>query len=259
MVFLGTRPVGYPRYHILGRETFLTPVTWKDGWPIVGNNSTVDLEMEGPLSTPQTWDSVEPLRNDFNDPELGLHWNWLRNPVLENYSTSKNPGWLRLMGTEATLDDKASPTFLGRRQRLFNCRVSTLLDFTPQAENEEAGLVVLADNRHHYEIGITQKAGQRSVIVRCRIGTLQAILAHQPISDGFITLNIVADKSWYSFSYSVGGEPLKELAKGETRYLCTEAGAAVFTSTYFGMYASGNGKPCLTPADFDFFQIEMDH
>jgi alpha-N-arabinofuranosidase len=259
MVFLGTRPVGYPRYHILGRETFLAPVTWEDGWPIVGNNGTVDMEMEGPLSTPHAWDSVEPLCDDFNDPELGLHWNYLRNPVLEKYSTSKNPGWLRLMGTEATLDDKASPTFLGRRQCHFNCRVSTLLDFTPQAENEEAGLVVLADNRHHYEIGITQEAGQRFVFVRRRIGTLQAVVAQQPIPDGLVTLNIAADESWYTVNYSVDAEPHKELAKGETRYLCTEAGAAVFTSTYFGMYASGNGKPCRTPADFDFFEIEMDH
>ncbi len=66
MVFLGTRPVGYPRYHILGRETFLAPVTWEAGWPIVGNNGTVELEMDGPLPTPDPWDENEPLCDDFD-------------------------------------------------------------------------------------------------------------------------------------------------------------------------------------------------
>ncbi len=37
MVLLGTRPKGwFPQFHVLGRETFLTPVEWVDGWPRVG-------------------------------------------------------------------------------------------------------------------------------------------------------------------------------------------------------------------------------
>ena len=35
MVLLGTRPRGItPGYHVLGRETFLVPVDWVDGWPV---------------------------------------------------------------------------------------------------------------------------------------------------------------------------------------------------------------------------------
>jgi alpha-N-arabinofuranosidase len=213
--------------------------------------------MDGPLPEPHPWEENEPLRDDFDQADLGLHWNWLRNPSLERYSTTDRPGWLRLIGSEVTLDDQASPSFLGWRQRHFQCLVSTLVDFNPLAENEEAGLVVLGDNRHHYEIGITRQAGERSVFVRRKIGTLQVVVAQQPIPDGLVRLSISADQSWYVFGYAVGSNPFTELAKGETRYLCTEAGAAVFTSTYFGLYASGNGKPCLTPADFDYFAIEV--
>jgi len=257
MVFLGTRPVGYPRYHILGRETFLTPVIWEAGWPIVGDNGTVDLEMDGPLPNPDPWQENEPMRDDFDQPALGLHWNWVRNPSLERYSTTERPGWLRLMGSDATLNDEASTTFLGRRQRHFKCRVTTRVDFNPLAENEEAGLVVLGDNHHHYEIGITLKAGERIAFVRRKIGTLQATVAQQPIPNGLVTLSIAAHETWYTFSCAIGDDPLTELAKGETRYLCTEAGAAVFTSTYFGVYATGSGKPCRTPADFDYFDVEI--
>jgi len=36
MVLLGIRPKGqWPPFHVLGRETFLVPVRWVDGWPIV--------------------------------------------------------------------------------------------------------------------------------------------------------------------------------------------------------------------------------
>ncbi len=256
IVFLGTRPVGYPRYHILGRETFLAPVQWADGWPIVGNDGTVEIEMDAPLPSAHPWDEVEPLVDTFDTSDFGFHWNWLRNPSLSGYSISARPGWLRLLGMEVTLNAEASPTFLGRRQRHFKCCATTQVDFNPRAENEEAGLVVLGDNRHHYEIGLTRKAGQRIIFVRRKIGSLQAIVAQQPIPDGLVTLSIETDEAWYSFSFSVGDIPLTELAKGETRYLCTEAGAAMFTGVYFGIYATGNGEICQTPADFDRFEIE---
>jgi xylan 1,4-beta-xylosidase len=36
-VHLGVRPRGQtPHYHVIGRETFLAPVTWAGGWPVVG-------------------------------------------------------------------------------------------------------------------------------------------------------------------------------------------------------------------------------
>ena len=41
MVFLGFRPQA-GRFHHLGRETFLAPVTWSaDGWPVVNENGDV--------------------------------------------------------------------------------------------------------------------------------------------------------------------------------------------------------------------------
>ena len=38
MVLLGVRPKGIgPGFHTLGRETFLVPVRWEDGWPVPGD------------------------------------------------------------------------------------------------------------------------------------------------------------------------------------------------------------------------------
>jgi alpha-N-arabinofuranosidase len=257
IVFLGTRPWGYPRYHILGRETFLAPVMWQDQWPIIGNSGTVELEMEASLPDPQPWDMTEPLLDEFDTGTLGMHWNWVRNPIKEHYSLSSRPGWLRLSGTAITLDEEASPTFIGRRQRHIKCRFTTKTEFNPQEEHEEAGLVAFADNRHHYEIAVSFKNNERVILVRRRIGTLQAIVALESIPNGQLQLAIECDPTWYTFRYATKEQPWKALAKGETRYLCTEAGAAMFTGVYFGMYATGNGKACTTPADFDWCQYKV--
>jgi len=254
MVFLAFRPVGYPPCYHLGRETCLAPVTWTtDGWPVVNSNGKVALEMQGPILPTHTWLS-EPIRDDFDSPHLRLCWNYLRNPHLEDYSLEERPGWLVLKGTATGLNQNASPTWLGRRQGHFDCHVSALLDFNPQGNNEEAGLVIWMNERHHYEIAITRMEADRCLIVRRRIGRLSAIVASQPIRPGLVTLEISADPNLYHFSYQVGAGPSISLpeADGETRYLSTEVGG-MFTGVYFALYATGNGQPCQSPAAFDWF------
>ena len=51
LVFLGIRRFSHALLHNLGRETFLAPVKWEDGWPVVGynGNGTIELVMDAPL------------------------------------------------------------------------------------------------------------------------------------------------------------------------------------------------------------------
>ena len=115
VVFLGIRPNGYPPCYHLGRETFLAPVTWaEDGFPVMGDNGRISLEMETSL-TPHAA-TKQPVRDDFNSAKLALDWDYLRNPDLERYSLDGRAGHLRLRGGAPGLDDLASPTWVGRRQ-----------------------------------------------------------------------------------------------------------------------------------------------
>ena len=59
------------------------------------------------------------------------------------------------------LDEAAALSWVGRRQEHFDLRVSTRLEFNPRAENEEAGRVIGMNERHHAEIFLTRRAGQR--------------------------------------------------------------------------------------------------
>src|SRR5690606_2672994 len=119
MVLLGIRPWDGAHHH-LGRETFLTPITWdREGWPVVS-----ELAL-GPSDARR-------FRDDFEEPTLRFEWNFVRNPARVNYSLSERRGFLRLRGAEASADDEAAFTFVGRCQQHYRCEVSTKLDFEPR-------------------------------------------------------------------------------------------------------------------------------
>ena len=114
--------------HNLGRETFLTPVTWtQDGWPVVRNGGLMQLEAEGDLPHPET---VEPVSDDLHCDFAGMdklppEFNYLRNPVAENYRLD---GALSLTGTVLRLSTpNTTPTFTGIRQTQFiSCTTAVL-------------------------------------------------------------------------------------------------------------------------------------
>ena len=70
--FFPLNTVNIAKLIYLGRETFLVPVTWEDGWPIINGGQKVALDSAGPglyqLEHPSAW------RDDFSKPELSLGW-----------------------------------------------------------------------------------------------------------------------------------------------------------------------------------------
>jgi len=84
----------------VGRTTFLSPVTWQDGWPYFG--------LPGNLGrSPRTWlkpavtAKVEPTatyqrNDDFSGAKLLPVWQWNHVPVTAKWSLTEKPGTLRL-------------------------------------------------------------------------------------------------------------------------------------------------------------------
>lgn len=256
MVFLAFRVARqYSGWHHLGRETFLAPVTWDaNGWFTVNGDGTIS-ETIAVNTLPEQVLEAEPTRDDFVIPTLNLCWNFLRNPYSDDWSLTDRSGWLRLNGSAVTLDDADSPAFVGRRQQHLACRVTVGLDFEPKTAGDEAGLTILMNNSHHYEIAVGFQNGTRCVFVRRRIGDLAAVVAQETIDAGLIELQIESDLDRYIFSYRLHGQPFREMAAGANRYLSSEV-AGGFTGVYFGMYATGNGKRAASQADFDWFDYQ---
>lgn len=256
LVFLGIRKHGgHPGWHHLGRETFLAPVTWEDGWPIVNDDEPIEREMAVPgteLERDRDDESDRPwgTETSFDGDELGREWNYRYPPAEERYVLEDDG--LTLRGGPASLDDRDA-TFVGRRQQHFDCEVTTRLTFDP-ADGDEAGLAAIYDESHHYEVGVTRRDGKRRAVCRLTVGGVSEIVGETDLSGGTeapITLVLEATQDRYRFGVEAN-ETRNELGTAATRYLATEV-AGGFTGVYVGLYATGRGTTCESPARFDSF------
>ena len=251
MVLLGVRPHGRtPGWHVLGRETFLAPVRWVEGWPVVGELSPVMPAPPWPLQQ----GAVEPARDDFDLSELHPRWVSLRHRPAQHYTTKERAGWLTLRADEGSLDglDGLDVTFVGRRQQHLSCRVRALID---PAEGR-GGLAVRLDEQHHYEI----ETSVGEVRVLARIGPLRTVVAERPVSGYPLVLRIqveatqvVSDACGGPDTLTLGveepGGTFAALAALDGRYLSTEV-AGGFTGRVIGMYATAG------TVHFDWFDYE---
>jgi xylan 1,4-beta-xylosidase len=225
MVLLGIRPRGgFPGYHVLGRETFLTEVTWQDGWPVPAPVSPGD-DVTGVVE-----------RDEFDGAPLAPQWLSIRDRPPNAYSISDRPGWLTLRASGGSLDDR-SPVFLGRRQQHAACRVRVLCD--PGAGS--GGLAVRLDEHHYYAVEV----GGGEVRCLARIGPIAQRVAARALQPGPAMLRIDIDPS----PPTLGGPPdlirlgfeagdrVETLAELDGRYLSTEV-AGGFTGRVIGMYAT---------------------
>jgi xylan 1,4-beta-xylosidase len=256
MIFHGYRTVTTGVHHIIGRETFLAPVSWPtDGWPVVNGNGTVTLEMTSP-TLPLKPFAVKPARIDFDKAGLDLEWNYLRYPSVANYSTSARKGFLRLKGTAQTIEDQKSPTFIGRRVRDLSFTASTQLDFNPTMPNEEAGITLL-NNGAHFDLLIKESKGERILLGRLRFGDVIYESKAVVLKPGPVRLVVKGEKSSFRFLYAQDNGPLQEIQKVQSKFLSSET-VGGFSGLYVGLYATGNQKESKANADYDWFEYLSD-
>ncbi|GIP44794.1 glycoside hydrolase 43 family protein [Paenibacillus sp. J45TS6] len=260
-VFLGVRLTD-GGYSVLGRETFLAPVVWKDGWPHIDNNEgTVSLDMSVQrleMTAPSILDRNEAIvvgREDF-DAELGPHWLYVRNPTDGKCTVTERPGFLTLYGHEAGLNDTRQITFVGRRQQHLNASFTASISFVPVLEGEEAGLCIRRDEDAHYEIGIRRSAGQNIIFARLTERGESEIVHESELGTEQLLLRIESTEKEYTLTCSEDGQNWLRLGSGTARAISPEAFVhkMCFTGAVVGLYATGNGQESQTPARFDWFE-----
>lgn len=250
-VLLAMRPYG-GYYYNLGRETFLVPVRWEDEFPIFSpGTGRVEFEYPAPNLPEHVWETP-PTREDFNDRTLAYHWNFLRTPREEFYSLAERPGFLRLKLRPQHLCEQSNPSFVGRRQQHIDFTAQTEFEFTPQSDNECAGLVLVQNNDFHFRLVVTH---ENETILRLikRSHCKDENLATQPLPAGRYTLKVTAHEQDYNFYFSTNGQWHTLAENVDGRILSTPV-AGGFVGAYIAMYASSNGQPSTNHADFDWFE-----
>lgn len=84
-------------YGAVGRTPCVYPVTWEDGWPMIGVCGKAPVQIMVPFSGEQ---KTRPnTRTDwfhYSENQLSLCWQWNHNPDNANWSVTERPGYLRL-------------------------------------------------------------------------------------------------------------------------------------------------------------------
>jgi alpha-N-arabinofuranosidase len=238
--FLAVRPYEGDYYNI-GRETFLLPVTWKDGWPIilpkgqaipfVAAKPRLPAGTPGPIPTSGDFRYVD----EFDGATLGLQWVGVRTPKSPVYRLDQ--GDLVLNRGTPIGDLSGVPAFMGRRQQHHVATMSTTVRFTPDADGDRAGLAAMQSDANYLFFGVTRIAGKPVVALYTTDKGKERLVASAPMTGaGPVTLTIRANGGTMAFDYQ-GAGGTRTLAKDiDARFLSTKA-AGGFVGTLVGPYA----------------------
>ncbi|MGV3540339.1 MAG: family 43 glycosylhydrolase, partial [Rufibacter sp.] len=261
-VFLATRPYdGVQDYYNTGRETFLAPVTWKEGWPVINaDQELVQYAYQKP-NLPAQPKPTFPLsgnftvQEDFDGSKLPMHWLQLRTPRNSWYRLSG--GKLEIEVRPESFSEKVNPSFLARRQQHVKGSASTKLEFTPTGEKEFAGLVAFQNDEFYYALGKSKKGNSMVVQLRKPDGTVlgEKVLSNQEAKKP-LWLKVEFDGATYAFYYGTEKDKWQLLQdKVDGTFLSTRT-AGGFVGAVLGMYATSNGQSSKNKATFDWFRYQ---
>ena len=236
VVFLAFRRYGGD-YHHLGRETFLAPVTWENGWPVINGGKPVEAEMEVPASWTAEAPAPSSWKQEFDGP-LGPEWIFIHNPDSTRYRIAD--GVLALKGN-TPLEENDHPTFVGVRQESPAVTVETSVRL--DSRSGEAGLVVYQNNEGFASVGIRNG----KAVLRVKLKALEANLGEVAVKGNQAVIN-VSSKDGMMYDFMVDGKPLGKL---NTLLFSSEV-AGGFTGVTLGMYAVDG------TAQFDYFDYKED-
>ena len=290
MVCLGSR-MAEGQHKLMGRETFLVPVVWEGGWPVV-SKGTGKVEWTYPSPGLSSWQLAGRAINDFRGPVvepfekgLGFDWNFLGTP-REDFANVE-AGRLRLKLLKSSLvpwefdntdgsvfsriakigKTEENISFVGRRQQHLDFRAAVTVRFSPE-ENETAGLVILQNDANQLRLEIA-KGPAGDPLVRCiRVisdydqagiqhfteAQLGEVLAAPNQSD--LVLQVKGNGSRYSFHAGPAADRMDSVADWVDGSFLGSETAGGFVGAYIGLFASGNGQTKEKYADFDTFIYE---
>jgi alpha-N-arabinofuranosidase len=240
-VFLGTRPYGNDLYNT-GRETFLLPVTWKNGWPIIlGKGQKVPFVAKAPstLTEGPVAAGNFGFAETFAKDKLGPEWVMIRTPKEQWYSVGGHK--LTLKARPDAIGSAGNPSFLAVRQQHSEAAVTTTLTFAPKIDGERAGLVAFQNSNAFYFFGLVREGGKLSLCVSKKAGKSDSAQGEtvtcEAAKDGPVTLKIAIKGGKADFLYGASHAEMKAIISDIDATILSTKKAGGFVGTVIGPYA----------------------
>lgn len=245
--FLGVRPYEGDYYNT-GRDTFLMPVNWEGGWPIIlKDNEKVkyvikrpDLKDAGPPQIPTSGNFT--ILDNFEQQTLPPYWMTPRIPKSVWHKLEQ--GKLEIKFRPEGLGTMRQPAMLARRQQHLSASATTKIDSIPLNARSESGLSIFQSDDYFYAIGLTRNSeGELHVVLRKKNGndtsTNGEIITRQNITSGSpfpYYLKIKANGDSYSFYHGSDDKNWELLAEGLDGKILSTLEAGGFVGAVFGLY-----------------------
>jgi alpha-N-arabinofuranosidase len=242
-VFLASRPYEGNRYNT-GRETFLLPVTWKNGWPVIlRHGQPIRYTLPGPAAmagnrmvpTSDVAAGNQTVRDDFDESTVGPEWLQIHVPRQQWYELGN--GVLTIHPLKVNLDARQNASFLARRQQHLHFDASTQLS-APASAGVASGLAAWQSEDYWYFLGTRRVGKALQVFVERHAGPALQAAAQVALEEAppTLRLRISGEGGSYAFFYDIGQGWQALLANDDASILSSEV-AGGFVGTVLGPFA----------------------
>ena len=247
-VFLATRPYRGNENN-LGRETFLLPVTWHDGWPMIlprGERIPVVLQRPDLPSDPQPVPTTGPFawREHFTAGQLPPQWMTIHPPKQPWFKTGADG--LRITPSTTSLGGHGSggqPAYLAHRLQHHHATITATLDPNSIDNGDLAGLALIQNERHHYVVAIENGQQGAAIVVLQRTGEHSPVagqelkrIALSPVNQP-VSLRFELEGPRLNVYYATDPGHWQAIATNLDASLLSAAIAGGFIGNTFGPYA----------------------
>ncbi len=241
--FLAIRTYGEGFYNT-GREIYMLPISWtEDGWPmILERGKEIPWQLEKP-NLPASKKSIQPTtgnftwRDDFDKPELGYEWMYLRTPTDQWLDLSD--GNLKIQPKSVALNELQNPSFISRRQQHATFDAAT--SFAAPSAGTSAGVASFIREDYYFYCGIRQtETGYEAFLEKAEDGPAK-VVASVPLAKleagQNVQLKIVSDKANVSYYIETPDGHTVAVAENEDATILTTTRAWGFIGAMMGPYA----------------------
>ena len=243
----------------VGRSPVLAPVTWQNGWPMVGSNNGTSVSATYPMPVTGGARKTIVKSDEFDGKSsgktwsngLGLVWQWNHNPDNMNWSITQRPGYLRLRTGMTTNALHTAKNTLTQRTYGPNSSARVCIDVTNMKNGDVAGLTCFAYNYGY--VGVKMENGSKQIVMINAPKSSESQIEAVNINTNKVYLKIdcsfgYGDKA--NFFYSTDGSNWKKIGNqlnmsyDLTHFMGYRFGLFNFARQQTGGYV-----------DFDYFRV----
>lgn len=239
----------------VGRIPYLVPVKWEDGWPVLGEDGKVPVNLSlraNKSLIPGIVHSDEFNRKKSEAP-LPLVWQWNHNPDNSLWSLNERKGFLRLKTARIDSNVLQARNMLTQRTIGPVCSGSTKLDVSNMKDGDFAGLCLLQKN--YGLVGVKVDGNSKSIVMINASNGIAEEATTVPLNTNTVYFKAACDftdkKDVAEFYFSLDGKNWQQI--GTT--LKMSYTLPHFMGYRFGLFNYAT-KKIGGFADFDFFHID---